>query len=129
MDHLKEAIGLRGYAQVDPKQVYKKEAFELFGALVESVRVNTVRDIFHIRLQRETDIEAEREKRRQQVKRLSLVHGEQEKSGEAPKAKPLRRKQEKVGRNDPCWCGSGKKYKKCHGKGEESDEGGEAAEA
>ncbi len=129
MDHLKEAIGLRGYAQVDPKQVYKKEAFELFGALVDSVRVNTVRDIFHIRLQRETDIEAEREKRRRQVRRLSLVHGEQAKSEEAPKAKPLRRKQEKVGRNDPCWCGSGKKYKKCHGKGEESGEGGEAAEA
>ena len=127
LDRLKEGIGLRGYAQVDPKQVYKKEAFELFTELVGTIKQNTVRDLFHVRLRREEEIEEERAKRAEAVKRLAASHGgDTDAPKEAPKRKPVRRTQEKVGRNDPCWCGSGKKYKHCHGKaGAESAGAGE----
>ncbi|MEW6775401.1 MAG: preprotein translocase subunit SecA [Bdellovibrionota bacterium] len=127
MDDLKEGIGLRGYAQQDPKQIYKKEAFELFGGTIATVKVNTVRDIFHVRLRQESEIDAEERKRREAVRRLNLVHGEAGGKSEPAKPKPQRRPQVKVGRNDPCWCGSGKKYKKCHGR--ESAEGGQEGDS
>ncbi len=113
IDHLKEGIGLRGYGQKDPKQEYKKEAFNLFMALILRIRAEVVEKIFWVQLSREADIEAEverlEEEQQKQKQKLSFNLA----SDEA--AKPL--KSAKVaGRNDPCPCGSGKKYKKCCGK-------------
>jgi preprotein translocase subunit SecA len=109
MDYLKEGIGLRGYAQRDPKQEYKREGFELFEDLIFRIRENTMKALTHLR------IEA--------VKQEELKHEEQEDvkyvgSNEPADKKPdtVRRVDPKVGRNDPCPCGSGQKYKKCCGK-------------
>lgn len=109
MDYLKEGIGLRGYAQRDPKQEYKREGFELFEDLIFRIRENTMKALTHLR------IEA--------VKQEELKHEEQEDvkyvGGNEPadkKPDTVRRVDPKVGRNDPCPCGSGQKYKKCCGK-------------
>lgn len=109
MDYLKEGIGLRGYAQRDPKQEYKREGFELFEDLIFRIRENTMKALTRLR------IEA--------VKQEELKHEEQEDvkyagGGESADKKPdtVRRADPKVGRNDPCPCGSGQKYKKCCGK-------------
>ena len=109
MDYLKEGIGLRGYAQRDPKQEYKREGFELFEDLIFRIRENTMKALTHLR------IEA--------VKQEELKHEEQEDvkyvGGNEPSDKKpdtVRRVDPKVGRNDPCPCGSGQKYKKCCGK-------------
>jgi preprotein translocase subunit SecA len=109
MDYLKEGIGLRGYAQRDPKQEYKREGFELFEDLIFRIRENTMKALTHLR------IEA--------VKQEELKHEEQDDvkyaSGSEPtdkKPDTVRRTDPKVGRNDPCPCGSGQKYKKCCGK-------------
>ncbi|MDY0226514.1 protein translocase subunit secA [Desulfomicrobium apsheronum] len=109
MDYLKEGIGLRGYAQRDPKQEYKREGFELFEDLIFRIRENTMKALTHLR------IEA--------VKQEELKHEEQEDvkyvGGNDPadkKPDTVRRVDPKVGRNDPCPCGSGQKYKKCCGK-------------
>ncbi len=109
MDYLKEGIGLRGYAQRDPKQEYKREGFELFEDLIFRIRENTMKALTHLR------IEA--------VKQEELKHEEQADvkyvgSNEPTDKKPdtVRRVDPKVGRNDPCPCGSGQKYKKCCGK-------------
>jgi preprotein translocase subunit SecA len=109
MDYLKEGIGLRGYAQRDPKQEYKREGFELFEDLIFRIRENTMKALTHLR------IEA--------VKQEELKHEEQDDvkyvGGSEPadkKPDTVRRVDPKVGRNDPCPCGSGQKYKKCCGK-------------
>jgi preprotein translocase subunit SecA len=110
MDYLKEGIGLRGYAQRDPKQEYKREGFELFEDLLFRIRENTMKALMHLRIEI--------------VRQEELKHEEQDDvkyagSGDAaPDKKPdtVRRADPKVGRNDPCPCGSGQKYKKCCGK-------------
>jgi preprotein translocase subunit SecA len=107
IDHLKEGIGLRGYGQKDPKQEYKKEAFELFMAMIARIRAEVVEKIFWVQIARENDVERIEEKQKKQ--RLVFNLGE----GEAP-AQPVKSK--KVGRNQPCPCGSGRKYKQCCGK-------------
>ena len=107
MDHLKEGIGLRGYGQQDPLVVYKQEAFDMFGKMIERIKEETVRYLFRIQIARPEEIVAE-EKSKQE--KISYSHGD-----EGAKA-PVRRKEKKVGRNQPCPCGSGKKYKKCCGK-------------
>jgi preprotein translocase subunit SecA len=107
IDHLKEGIGLRGYGQKDPKQEYKKEAFELFMAMITRIRAEVVEKIFWVQIARENEVERIEEKQKKQ--RLVFNLGE----GEAP-AQPVKSK--KVGRNQPCPCGSGKKYKQCCGK-------------
>ncbi len=107
MDHLKEGIGLRGYGQQDPLVVYKKEGFDMFMDMIERVKEDTVRFLFRIQIARPSEIAA-REKASQ--KKLSYSHG-----GEGAN-QPVRRAQKKVGRNQPCPCGSGKKYKKCCGR-------------
>jgi len=115
LDHLKEGIGLRGYGQRDPLVEYKKESFEMFEALNARIEEETVRYLYLFEpitaeehAQREKDRE---EARRRQMKEQELVYS----AGDAPPA-PKRREVAKVGRNDPCPCGSGKKFKKCHGK-------------
>ncbi len=107
MDHLKEGIGLRGYGQQDPLVVYKREGFDIFMEMIERIKAETVRFLFRIQVARPEEMAA-REKAKQE--KISYSHG-----GDGVKA-PVRRKQEKVGRNAPCPCGSGKKYKKCCGK-------------
>lgn len=107
MDHLKEGIGLRSYAQQDPLVVYKREGFDMFMDMVERIKEEAVRFLFRVQIAQPEKI-AEKEKAEQD--KLVFSHG-----GEESK-KPVRRSKEKVGRNQPCPCGSGKKYKKCCGK-------------
>ncbi|MEW6326209.1 MAG: preprotein translocase subunit SecA [Thermodesulfobacteriota bacterium] len=109
MDHLKEGIGLRGYGQKDPLQEYKKEGYEMFMAMVERIKEETVSTLFRVQLAREADLETYQRPKRQG---LSLTRGD-ENEGEK---EPVRRQTEKIGRNQPCPCGSGKKYKKCCGR-------------
>jgi preprotein translocase subunit SecA len=106
MEHMKEGIGLRGYGQLDPLKEYQKEGFALFGELMDRIREETLGTIFRMRLMKRTPEEAPRKKK----KSLQLSHG-----GEGGPAPTVRRKENKVGRNAPCPCGSGKKYKKCCG--------------
>ncbi|WP_457571753.1 preprotein translocase subunit SecA [Desulfovulcanus sp.] len=108
MDHLKEGIGLRGYGQKDPKQEYKREGFELFQDMLFRIKENTLRALCHLRI--ETKVEEDEFKHREQEE-LQYVGGDDQ-----PKKKPVKRKSPKIGRNDPCPCGSGKKYKKCCGR-------------
>ncbi len=109
MDHLKEGIGLRGYAQQNPLLVYKKEGFDLFQDLIERIKTETLNLLFRVQLAEPEHIA---QLRRPKEQNLVFSGG-----GDTPrpKKKPQRREQNKVGRNDPCPCGSGKKYKKCCG--------------
>ena len=109
MDHLKEGIGLRGYGQKNPLQEYKREGFELFADMIHRFKEEVVERLFRVQVVREADV-ASLEPKRQQ--RMVLSRGE----GTPQKARPVRREGKKVGRNDPCPCGSGKKYKKCCGR-------------
>jgi len=109
MDHLKEGIGLRGYAQQNPLIVYKKEGFEMFQDMIARVKEETLAILYRIQLA-EPQTMREMNKPREQ----NLVYSGS--GGAAPKKKPVKRAQKKVGRNAPCPCGSGKKYKKCCGR-------------
>jgi preprotein translocase subunit SecA len=111
IDHLKEGIGLRGYGQKNPKQEYKKEAYGLFMEMMGRIRQEVIQKLFRVQLAREDDVERmeEAEQKRRRLVLSRAGGGEQ-----APK--PATRDEEKVGRNDPCPCGSGQKYKKCCGK-------------
>ncbi|NOY70077.1 MAG: preprotein translocase subunit SecA [Deltaproteobacteria bacterium] len=108
MDHLKEGIGLRGYAQQDPKLVYKKEAFEMFNDMIHRIKKETLKILFRIQL---VEPESMEEMNRRKEREMNFSHGD-----EPSKKKPFKRSEGKVGRNDPCPCGSGKKYKKCCGR-------------
>ncbi|NPB09685.1 MAG: preprotein translocase subunit SecA [Thermodesulfobacteria bacterium] len=114
MDHLREGIGLRGYAQKDPLQEYKREAFQMFADLVERIKEQTLSFLYRVQVTREEEVERMEEERRKQRLRLVYSRGE-EGQEERPKQQPIRRGQ-KIGRNEPCPCGSGKKYKKCCGR-------------
>ena len=126
LDHLRQGIHLRGYAQKNPKQEYKREAFELFGALLESVKLEVVKTLTALEIR--TQEEAPQIDDRQHVENVQLQHGDYAEAGSSngevalaeaatkKKARPVVRPTQKVGRNDPCPCGSGKKYKHCHGK-------------
>ena len=108
MDHMKEGIGLRGYGQLDPLKEYQKEGFALFGDLMDQVREETLRTLFRIQIVREEPDMMPKKKKRE----LNLSHGDGDSGGVT-----VRRKEQKIGRNAPCPCGSGKKYKKCCGAG------------
>jgi preprotein translocase subunit SecA len=108
MDHLKEGIGLRGYAQQNPLLVYKKEGFEMFNEMIARVKEETLAILFRIQIEEPKKIDDLRAPKEQ---KLSFSGGEG-----PPKPKPAKRKAKKVGRNAPCPCGSGKKYKKCCGR-------------
>ena len=107
MDHMKEGIGLRGYAQQDPLVVYKKEGFEMFMDMIERIKEETVRFLFRVQIARPEEVAA-----REKAEKDKLVYSH---GGEVAR-QPVRRSEKKVGRNQPCPCGSGKKYKKCCGK-------------
>ena len=108
MDHLKEGIGLRGYAQQDPLRIYKKEGFEMFQDLMGRIKQEVVNILFKIQIASPDQVE---EMQKEEEQDLTFSHSD----GAAPK-QPVRRSAEKVQRNDPCPCGSGKKYKKCCGQ-------------
>ncbi|MRR57984.1 MAG: preprotein translocase subunit SecA [Deltaproteobacteria bacterium] len=107
IDHLKEGIGLRGYGQKDPKQEYKKEAYQLFIDMIARIRQELVEKIFWVQISREEDVEQMERQQRKQKMVFNLA-------ADVSPQQPV--KSDKVGRNDPCPCGSGKKYKKCCGK-------------
>jgi preprotein translocase subunit SecA len=126
LDHLRQGIHLRGYAQKNPKQEYKREAFELFGAMLDQIKNEVIRMVMTVRIQTREEIEAAEAKLAQShVENVSYQHADFN-----PDAAPedllapgtgvrLATEEEqglKVGRNDPCPCGSGKKFKACHGK-------------
>lgn len=111
MDHLREGIGLRGYAQKDPLYEYKKEGFEMFSGMLYRCNEDICEKLFRVQPISEADMEKLEQRRRiEQQRRMVLGRGEAEE-----RKTPVRR-EKKVGRNDPCPCGSGKKYKKCHGR-------------
>ena len=128
MDHLRHGIHLRGYAQKNPKQEYKRESFSLFQELLESIKRDTIRVLSHVQVRREDPAEEEARLRREAeelASRMQFQHAaapglESEQLSEegaevAVAAAPVRNEQ-KLGRNEPCWCGSGKKFKHCHGQ-------------
>ncbi len=112
MDHLKEGINLRAYAQKDPLNEYKRESFELFEKMREEVKRAVINTVFTVQLY--TKEEVEELKRRQQAELEMRLKAHQNAQNSATTGE-LRRSPSKVGRNDPCPCGSGKKYKQCHG--------------
>ncbi|MBU0673970.1 MAG: preprotein translocase subunit SecA [Proteobacteria bacterium] len=114
MDHLKEGIGLRGYGQKNPLNEYKREGFEMFMALMDTIKTVTVNNLFLIRLVEEDEIERLAREQRERKQQMELTHGNQPDQDE--KRQPVQREGDKVGRNTLCPCGSGKKYKKCHGQ-------------
>jgi preprotein translocase subunit SecA len=130
MDHLRQGIGLRSYAQKNPKQEYKREAFEMFGAMLEQVKHDTISMLARIRIQSEQELAEMAEQRRKaqalqykhaQASALSQQPGEGGGQGGQPAPSPeavetFVRNTRKVGRNEPCPCGSGKKFKQCHGR-------------
>jgi len=117
LDHLRQGIHLRGYAQKDPKQEYKLEAYELFGAMLESVKLEVTKTLTAVQI---TTTEMPQVDDAQHVENVRMQHADYEQAlaaaAEPKKAQPKARPAQKVGRNDPCPCGSGKKYKHCHGK-------------
>lgn len=127
MDHLRQGIHLRGYAQKNPKQEYKREAFELFQQMLEDIKSDTIRILSHVQVQQDDRTEELEEQRRQEMRRrmefqhaqaAQLDGSEESEADEAAmqQAEPFVREGRKVGRNEPCPCGSGKKFKQCHGK-------------
>ncbi|GAA0787429.1 preprotein translocase subunit SecA [Marinobacterium sediminicola] len=128
MDLLRQGIHLRGYAQKNPKQEYKREAFALFQDLLENIKRDVVRILSHVQVRQPEEVERMEEERRAQAERqkMNFEHaqssgmGEQQDAPDAAdqgdNAEPFKRETPKVGRNEPCPCGSGKKYKQCHGK-------------
>ena len=126
MDHLRQGIGLRSYAQKNPKQEYEREAFEMFGEMIEQVKHDSVSILCRIRIQSEEEL-AELEARRKKEAQMKFQHAEASALGsqqaqDGPPASaslsqtPFVRDGRKVGRNEPCPCGSGKKFKQCHGR-------------
>jgi preprotein translocase subunit SecA len=128
MDYLRQGIYLRGYAQKQPKQEFKREAFELFQVMLERVKAEVVQRLARIRIQSEAEVAALEEQQRRDAERRALEFQHAETAGlggaavadagvvAAVPAAQVVRDQPKVGRNDPCPCGSGKKFKQCHGK-------------
>ncbi|MDW1628696.1 preprotein translocase subunit SecA [Vibrio sp. Y176] len=126
MDHLRQGIHLRGYAQKNPKQEYKRESFELFEGLLEALKTDVITVLSRVRVQQQEEVERMEEQRRAQAEEAArraqaqhaaaqnpLSEGDESEEGSS---QPMVRDERKVGRNEPCPCGSGKKYKQCHGK-------------
>jgi preprotein translocase subunit SecA len=119
LDHLKEGIGLRGYGQKDPLVEYKRESFYLFQAMLDRIDTETIRYLFNFQVQVTAPVEQQLLERRRRQRRGRVAFTKANETafagGEEEAAKPVRNKGPRVGRNDPCPCGSGKKYKKCCG--------------
>ncbi|PWC15717.1 preprotein translocase subunit SecA [Brenneria roseae subsp. americana] len=116
MDYLRQGIHLRGYAQKDPKQEYKRESFSMFAAMLESLKYEVISTLSKVQVRMPEEIEALEQQRREEAERLArqqqLSHQEEDSLNTGSPVHAER----KIGRNDPCPCGSGKKYKQCHGR-------------
>jgi preprotein translocase subunit SecA len=132
MEHLRDGIGLRGYGQRDPKQEYKKEGYDLFVNMMAETSSNVITKLMEVRVQKERDVErlesANAERHAAAARSMQLRHGSEPAEGDEPRVpeaaaaparravlQPARRTAPKIGRNDLCPCGSGEKFKKCHG--------------
>jgi preprotein translocase subunit SecA len=115
LDHLKEGIGLRGYGQRDPKQEYKRESFELFQEMKERVEDQIIKTLFRLEPVSEGQLAEQRRRRAERAPASRFQFTAPAKSSAPQKVATVVNRDDKVGRNDPCPCGSGKKYKKCHG--------------
>ncbi|WNN45113.1 MULTISPECIES: preprotein translocase subunit SecA [Winslowiella] len=118
MDYLRQGIHLRGYAQKDPKQEYKRESFAMFGAMLESLKYEVISTLCKVQVRMPEEVEAMEEQRRQEAERLQQQQHLSHVDSETLAAEELSGQtgERKVGRNDPCPCGSGKKFKQCHGR-------------
>ncbi|HEY5719299.1 MAG TPA: SEC-C metal-binding domain-containing protein, partial [Gammaproteobacteria bacterium] len=124
MDYLRQGIHLRGYAQKNPKQEYKREAFEMFSALLHTINKEVTGILSKVQVRAESDVEAVEQRRRQSAPPVQYQHDEARAlpdDGHVPEdaagqQQPVTRDGRKIGRNEPCPCGSGKKYKHCHGQ-------------
>ncbi len=122
MDYLRQGIGLRGYAQKDPRQEYKKEAFLMFETMLDRIKHEMISVLTRVQVRAESDVAAVEEQRRSKAQMnfrhadASAIAAEAEQDGEKGDHQPFTREGRKVGRNEPCPCGSGRKYKQCHGK-------------
>jgi preprotein translocase subunit SecA len=116
MDHLRQGIHLRGYAQKNPKQEYKRESFELFSGMLEALKVEVISILSKVQVRAESDVEAVEKQRREQAEAMAKKFEHESPNETAAKTPTQARQGPKVGRNEPCPCGSGKKYKQCCGK-------------
>jgi preprotein translocase subunit SecA len=124
MDHLRQGIHLRGYAAKNPKQEYKREAFELFERMLETIAHEVSQVTLTVQIRSEADVEAVAPQdnltnvqyQHAPITDAALAEGEAASPAEAATMQPIERQYAKVGRNDACPCGSGKKFKHCHGK-------------
>ncbi|GLT18540.1 protein translocase subunit SecA [Vibrio zhanjiangensis] len=125
MDHLRQGIHLRGYAQKNPKQEYKRESFELFEGLLDSLKSDVITILSKVRVQQQEEVErmeaqrraqAEEAARRAQAQHASMGNQMSDEDLADHSNQPMVREERKVGRNEPCPCGSGKKFKQCHGQ-------------
>ena len=126
MDQLRQGIGLRAYAQKNPKQEYKRESFALFEELLDNIKHETIKYLSHVQVASREDLDRLEQQRRQQQTQRQYQHSQvagldeeseaQEATQQPQRSQPLQRAEPKVGRNSPCPCGSGKKYKQCCGR-------------
>jgi preprotein translocase subunit SecA len=121
LDYLRQGIHLRGYAQKNPKQEYKREAFELFSQMLDVVKMEVTRVLMTVRIQSQEEVREAAEAieaRAEHISNVTYTHPTEDGSvaQETDPATLAAEPVKKVGRNDPCPCGSGKKYKQCHGK-------------
>ena len=118
MDYLRQGIHLRGYAQKDPKQEYKRESFAMFAAMLESLKYEVISVLSKVQVRMPEEVEAMEQQRREEAERLARQQQLSHVDDETVAAQSLASQtgERKVGRNDPCPCGSGKKYKQCHGR-------------
>ena len=115
MDHVKEGVNLRAYAQKNPLMEYKREGFNLFESMRVNVKKAVLQAIFSVTLYTQEEIEELQRKHQEELERQLEEHRRAQELHEENNSQPVRRSQNKVGRNDPCPCGSGKKFKQCHG--------------
>jgi len=126
LDHLRQGIHLRGYAQKNPRQEYKREAFEMFGQMLDSVKLEVTRNLLTVQIRSREEVEAAEQQQTPAVENVQYQHASFDEAlgdgkavgevGDGQKPQPFQRHLGKIGRNDPCPCGSGKKYKQCHGR-------------
>jgi len=120
MDYLRQGIGLRGYAQKNPVQEYKRESFEMFTDMLEGIKYEAIQNLTRVQIRSEEQVDA-LERSQSESENIKLEHASANNplstdEDQAPEHQPYVRKERKMGRNEPCWCGSGKKFKQCHGK-------------
>jgi len=128
MDYLRQSIGLRGYAQKNPKQEYKREAFEMFSELLDRMKYEVISILSKVKIQSNEEVEQLEANENPKVENVNYGHADAKDIQQAAaeegaegaeqneSAQPYQREQKKIGRNEPCYCGSGKKFKQCHGK-------------